>query len=120
MDESVCQNLLEYAQNNANFSALSKMLCAKEKKDDIWFTCCILHNWLLDIDGLDDMWNMYGRFTGHVRNMYSVCMDHVWNILECVLIIVINQRVLLVFYEFSSESGDPHLRLQIVHLTLEI
>ena len=26
--------------------------------DDIWFTCCILHNWLLDIDGLDDMWNM--------------------------------------------------------------
>ena len=35
MDESACQNLLEYAQNNANFSALSKMLCAKEKKDGI-------------------------------------------------------------------------------------
>jgi hypothetical protein len=27
------------------------------KVDDIWLTCCALHNWLLDIDGLSDQWN---------------------------------------------------------------
>jgi DDE superfamily endonuclease len=27
-----------------------------EKADDIWHTCCALHNWLLDIDGLDAQW----------------------------------------------------------------
>ncbi len=24
--------------------------------DYIWFTCCSLHNWLLDIDGLSQKW----------------------------------------------------------------
>ena len=24
--------------------------------DCIWFTCCALHNWLLDIDGLSEKW----------------------------------------------------------------
>lgn len=24
--------------------------------DDIWFTCCALHNWLLEVDGLDAQW----------------------------------------------------------------
>lgn len=24
--------------------------------DDIWLTCCALHNWLLDIDGLSSEW----------------------------------------------------------------
>ena len=24
--------------------------------DKIWLTCCALHNWLLDIDGLDEVW----------------------------------------------------------------
>ena len=24
--------------------------------DDIWFTCCALHNWLLNIDGLTGEW----------------------------------------------------------------
>lgn len=24
--------------------------------DKIWLTCCALHNWLLDIDGLDEEW----------------------------------------------------------------
>jgi len=28
-----------------------------DKVDDIWLTCCALHNWLLDIDGLSDKWN---------------------------------------------------------------
>ncbi len=28
-----------------------------DKVDDIWLTCCALHNWLLDIDGLSDQWN---------------------------------------------------------------
>ncbi len=27
------------------------------KTDDIWLTCCALHNWLLDIDGLGGVWN---------------------------------------------------------------
>jgi DDE superfamily endonuclease len=27
-----------------------------EVTDEIWMTCCALHNWLLDIDGLDDKW----------------------------------------------------------------
>ena len=27
-----------------------------DKVDLIWFTCCALHNWLLDIDGLSDEW----------------------------------------------------------------
>jgi hypothetical protein len=26
------------------------------KVDDVWKTCCALHNWLLDIDGLTDEW----------------------------------------------------------------
>jgi DDE superfamily endonuclease len=28
-----------------------------EKADNIWATCCALHNWLLDIDGLAEQWN---------------------------------------------------------------
>ncbi len=24
--------------------------------DCVWFTCCALHNWLLDIDGLSEKW----------------------------------------------------------------
>ena len=24
--------------------------------DYVWFTCCVLHNWLLDIDGLSEKW----------------------------------------------------------------
>jgi len=28
-----------------------------DKVDAIWLTCCALHNWLLDIDGLSDKWN---------------------------------------------------------------
>ena len=26
------------------------------KADNIWFTCCALHNWLLDVDGLGAQW----------------------------------------------------------------
>ncbi len=25
--------------------------------DEVWFTCCALHNWLLDIDGLNREWD---------------------------------------------------------------
>lgn len=28
-----------------------------KRMDNIWFTCCALHNWLLNIDGLDANWN---------------------------------------------------------------
>ena len=28
-----------------------------DRVDEIWLTCCALHNWLLDIDGLSDKWN---------------------------------------------------------------
>ena len=24
--------------------------------DHIWFTCCALHNWLLEVDGLSEKW----------------------------------------------------------------
>ena len=27
-----------------------------EATDKIWMTCCALHNWLLEVDGLDDEW----------------------------------------------------------------
>ena len=27
------------------------------KTDDVWLTCCALHNWLLDIDGFGGKWN---------------------------------------------------------------
>ncbi len=27
------------------------------KTDDVWLTCCALHNWLLDIDGFGGVWN---------------------------------------------------------------
>ena len=27
-----------------------------EQVDKVWLTCCALHNWLLDIDGLDEEW----------------------------------------------------------------
>merc|ERR1712054_534267 len=36
-----------------------------EAVDNIWKTCCALHNWLLHIDGLDVRWN-----TGN-RGMYE-------------------------------------------------
>ena len=26
------------------------------KVDDVWKTCCALHNWLLDIDGISAVW----------------------------------------------------------------
>ena len=25
--------------------------------DEVWLTCCTLHNWILDIDGFGGMWN---------------------------------------------------------------
>ncbi len=28
-----------------------------DQVNQVWFTCCLLHNWLLDIDGLTDKWN---------------------------------------------------------------
>ena len=28
--------------------------------DNIWMTCCALHNWLLEIDGLSEQWNNSG------------------------------------------------------------
>jgi hypothetical protein len=28
-----------------------------DKVDQVWFTCCVLHNWLLDADELTDKWN---------------------------------------------------------------
>ncbi len=28
-----------------------------DKVDQVWFTCCALHNWLLEIDGLSDEWS---------------------------------------------------------------
>ena len=28
-----------------------------DKVYEIWLTCCALHNWLLDIDGLSNKWN---------------------------------------------------------------
>jgi hypothetical protein len=27
-----------------------------DNADKIWLTCCALHNWLLEIDGLDESW----------------------------------------------------------------
>ena len=27
-----------------------------ESADKVWLTCCVLHNWLLEIDGLDAGW----------------------------------------------------------------
>jgi hypothetical protein len=27
-----------------------------DKVDEIWLTCCALHNWLLDIDGISGQW----------------------------------------------------------------
>jgi hypothetical protein len=26
--------------------------------DKVWLTCCALHNWLLEIDGLDEHWDL--------------------------------------------------------------
>ncbi len=28
-----------------------------DKVDEIWLTCCALHNWLLNIDGISEQWN---------------------------------------------------------------
>ena len=33
--------------------------------DSVWFTCCALHNWLLELDGLTDKW------VGGVRKVVS-------------------------------------------------
>jgi len=39
--------------------------------DNIWLTCCALHNWLLDIDGLDEKWEngiQTSDWTGEMGN----------------------------------------------------
>jgi hypothetical protein len=33
--------------------------------DCVWFTCCALHNWLLEVNGLSEKWD------GGVRNLTS-------------------------------------------------
>jgi hypothetical protein len=33
--------------------------------DHVWFTCCALHNWLLEVDGLTEKW------VGGVRKLTS-------------------------------------------------
>jgi DDE superfamily endonuclease len=35
-----------------------------DKADDIWHTCCALHNWLLDIDGLTEPWDNASQIGG--------------------------------------------------------
>jgi DDE superfamily endonuclease len=35
-----------------------------EKADDIWHTCCALHNWLLDVDGLTQPWENASHLGG--------------------------------------------------------
>jgi hypothetical protein len=59
--------------------------------DSIWFTCCALHSWLLELDGLTNKW------VGGVRNVVSEwegdqgCLDfenvpvEVPNVLDCLL-----------------------------------
>ena len=36
-----------------------------DKVDQIWKTCCALHNWLLQIDGLDTAWDGVGCEAGN-------------------------------------------------------
>ena len=33
--------------------------------DSVWFTCCALHNWLIEIDGVTEEW------VGGVRKVVS-------------------------------------------------
>jgi hypothetical protein len=42
------------------------------KTDDVWLTCCALHNWLLDIDGFGGEWNggeLVSDWTGPLGDM---------------------------------------------------
>ena len=33
------------------------LLHSTESVDRVWLTCCALHNWLLEVDGLDQPWD---------------------------------------------------------------
>ncbi len=47
--------------------------------DDIWRTCCALHNMLLEVDGLNVEWSGdAGRHEEEDRFFlhYSICMEH--------------------------------------------
>jgi DDE superfamily endonuclease len=39
-----------------------------QSADNLWFTCCALHNWLLEIDGLDARWQLgvHGPYEGEI------------------------------------------------------
>ena len=38
-------------------------LHSSESVDRIWLTCCALHNWLLEVDGLDQRWDGVNAIT---------------------------------------------------------
>ena len=40
-------------------------LCGVDSVDHIWFTCCVLHNWLLEVDRLTQEW------VGGIRKLTS-------------------------------------------------
>ena len=42
--------------------------------DKIWLTCCALHNWLLDIDGLDIAWSEEGEEV--LSSDWTVCLPY--------------------------------------------
>jgi len=42
--------------------------------DNIWKTCCALHNWLLEVDGLDEKWE-----DGHVSSWQGELGEHEGN-----------------------------------------
>ena len=55
-----------------------------EATDQIWMTCCALHNFLLEEDGLDDRWDMnkYMESLGHhddhdIRRFLETCNGRV-------------------------------------------
>ena len=51
-------------------------LHSTQSVDRVWLTCCALHNWLLEVDGLDKAW--YG-----VSVNASECEGEIGGLEEC-------------------------------------
>jgi hypothetical protein len=45
--------------------------------DMIWKTCCALHNWLLEVDGLDEQWDQGVQSHGKVN--LECFIRKIWN-----------------------------------------
>ena len=51
------------------------MVQSVQAVDSIWLTCCALHNWLLDINGMDEEW-VASTYEGDINDDTAQRLHH--------------------------------------------